>query len=247
MQGDIFGNPEVPGSRPFVNQNPKMLKATLGPYQELLAKQGSMVAYQGQVDFDYELQSLGQAMRLILSGERLALMRCSGQGELFLADLARDIHVLELEGDGIAVDGANLLAMDSGLAWDVVRVQGAVGVPGAGKAQININGRGPVAILTSGHPLVLRVTPGSYTFCDADAVIAWSTALRVSTQAAVTASSAMSLRADSGEGWQMQFQGEGWVVVQPAELASPPALAPGPAGQGWQSQDPRNFRGGGFQ
>jgi uncharacterized protein (AIM24 family) len=243
VQGDIFGNPEVPGDRPFVNQNSKMLKATIGPYGEVLAKQGAMVAYQGQIDFDYELQSLGQAQRLILTGERLSLMRCSGQGELFLAEAARDIHVLELEGDGICVDGSNLLAMDSGLHWDVVRVAGAVGVPGAGKAQININGRGPVAILTSGHPLVLRVTPGGYTFCDADAVIAWSTALRVSTQAAVTTSSAMSLRADSGEGWQMQFQGDGWVVVQPAELAPPTQLA----GQGWQSQDPRNFRGGGFQ
>jgi uncharacterized protein (AIM24 family) len=242
MQGDIFGFPEVPGDRPFVNQNSKMLKATIGPYAEVLAKQGAMVAYQGMIDFDYELQSLGQAQRLILTGERLALMRCSGQGELFLADLARDVHIVELEGDGICVDGNNVLALDSGLHWDVVRVAGAVGVPGAGKAQINIDGRGPVAILTSGHPLVLRVTPGSYTFCDADAVIAWSTALRVSTQAAVTASNAMSLRADSGEGWQMQFQGDGWVVVQPAELAAHTQLA-----QGWQSQDPRNFRGGGFQ
>ncbi len=243
MQGDIFGNPEVPGDRPFVNQNSKMLKATVGPYAEVLAKSGAMVAYQGQIDFDYELQSLGQAQRLILTGERLSLMRCSGQGELFLADMARDIHILELEGDGIAVDGNNLLAMDSGLAWDVVRVQSAVGAPGVGKAQININGRGPVAILTSGHPLVLRVTPSSYTFCDADAVIAWSTALRVSSQAAVTTSSAMSLRADSGEGWQMQFQGDGWVVVQPAELAPPTQQV----GGGWQSQDPRNFRGGGFR
>ena len=243
MQGDIFGNPEVPGDRPFVNQNSKMLKCTVGDYQEVLARSGSMVAYQGQIDFDYELQSMGQAVRQILTGERLSLMRCSGQGELFLAERAQDIHVIELEGDGICVDGANLLAMDSGLHWDVVRVAGAVGIPGAGKAQINVNGRGPVAILTSGHPLVLKVTPGGYTFCDADAVIAWSTALRVSSQAAVTTSSAMSFRADSGEGWQMQFQGEGWVVVQPSELAPPTTLA----GGGWQSQDPRNLRGGGFR
>ena len=40
----------------------------------------------------------------------------------------------------------------------------------------------------------------------------------------------------------MQFQGDGWVVVQPAELAPPTALA-----GGWQSQDPRNFRGGSFR
>ena len=104
MQGDIFGNPEVPGDRPFVNQNSKMLKCTVGDYAEVLARSGSMVAYQGQIDFDYELMSMGQAQRQILTGERLSLMRCSGQGDLFLAEKAQDIHIIELEG-GISSGG----------------------------------------------------------------------------------------------------------------------------------------------
>jgi uncharacterized protein (AIM24 family) len=201
-----------------------------------------MVAYQGQIDFDYELQSMGQQMRSMWTGEGLRLMRCSGQGEVFFAEMGRDVHIIELEGDGISVDGKNVLAFDSYLHWDIVRVASAVGVAGAGKAQVNFNGSGPVALMTSGHPLVLHVTPQSYTFCDADAVIAWSTQLRVTSQAAVTASSAISRRADSGEGWQLQFQGEGWVLVQPAELA-PHAQIVGP---GLQGQNPFNFRGGGF-
>jgi uncharacterized protein (AIM24 family) len=240
MQGSIFANPEVGTGAPFVLQNPKMLKATVTPSFEVLAKQGAMVAYQGQVDFDYELQSLGQSMRSLMTGEGMRLMRCTGQGEVFFANQAQDVHVLDLEGDGLAIDGQHVLAFDSRLHWDIVRVQSAVGVAGAGKAQITISGTGPLAVTCSGHPLVLRVTPASYTFCDADAVIAWSTSLRVSTQSTITASSAMSVRADSGEGWQMQFQGDGWVVVQPAELAPPTRMVAG----GLAGQDPRSWRGG---
>ena len=90
MQSNLFDqrNLEVQTQTRFSLQNSQMLRVALGP--DVLAVKGAMVAYQGQIDFDYELQSLGQSQRLMLSGERLALMRCSGQGELFLADLARD-------------------------------------------------------------------------------------------------------------------------------------------------------------
>ena len=40
-------------------------------------------------------------------------------------------------------------------------------------------------------------------------------------QAAVTSSSVWRPRGETGEGWQMQFTGEGFVVVQPAELMPP--------------------------
>ena len=37
--------------------------------------------------------------------------------------------------------------------------------------------------MTSGQPLMMRVTPDKYVNADADAVVAWSTSLRVQMQA----------------------------------------------------------------
>ncbi len=37
--------------------------------------------------------------------------------------------------------------------------------------------------MTSGMPLLLQVTPDKYVNCDADAIVAWSTSLRVQMQA----------------------------------------------------------------
>ncbi|HEX4816457.1 MAG TPA: AIM24 family protein [Nonomuraea sp.] len=52
MRSSVFGNlvGELPGG--FVLENSKMLRVHL-PH-EVLAKQGSMVAFQGRMDFDYE-------------------------------------------------------------------------------------------------------------------------------------------------------------------------------------------------
>ena len=43
---------------------------------------------------------------------------------MFLADPAQDIHLIYLENDFITVNGPNLLAFDSGIDWDIKRVQG---------------------------------------------------------------------------------------------------------------------------
>ena len=52
-------------------------------------------------------------------------MKITGTGEVFLADTAQDVHLLKLENDAITVNGANLLAFDAGIDWDIKRVEGA--------------------------------------------------------------------------------------------------------------------------
>lgn len=49
-------------------------------------------------------------------------MRCSGRGELFLADQAADVQVLYLENDMISVNGASVLAFSESIQWDIHRV-----------------------------------------------------------------------------------------------------------------------------
>ncbi len=223
-QSSLLANQEVAGTDRFVLQNGKMLKATLGQatgMTEFFARKGAMIAYQGGVNFDAQYQGWGSHIARHFTGEGLNLMKVSGSGTVFLANQAQDIHVLELTGDALTVDGNNLLAFETSLRWDIVRIDSQVQIAGAGSYNIELNGRGKCAVTTTGAPLVMKVTPNNYYFADADAVIAWTSNLQVSMQAAVTSSSVWRPRGNTGESWQMQFSGEGLVVVQPAELVPP--------------------------
>jgi len=65
-------------------QNPRLLKVRLAG--DVLARQGAMVAYQGQVQFAYEgAGGVGRFLKKALTGEGVPLMRCTGRGDLFLA------------------------------------------------------------------------------------------------------------------------------------------------------------------
>ena len=71
-------------------------------------------------------------MKKAMTGEGTSLMKMSGTGEVFLADTAQEIHLLYLENDAITVNGANLLAFDAGIDWDIKRVEGVCGMMGGG-------------------------------------------------------------------------------------------------------------------
>src|SRR5882757_5158449 len=145
MRSSFFGNMEqqqLPGH--FVLQNSKMLRVHLNG--EMLARQGSMVAFQGKVDFEYEGSGgVGKFLKKALTGEGAPLMRCRGQGLLFLANDAHDIHLFYLENEALTVNGSNLLAFDQSLSWDIQRVQGA-GIATGGLFNTTIQGTGWVAV-----------------------------------------------------------------------------------------------------
>jgi uncharacterized protein (AIM24 family) len=225
MRSELFAESrEVEPTSNFTLQNHKMLKCVLGP--EVLARQGSMVAYQGNVGFDHQGGGLARFVKQWATGEGVPLMRCSGQGEVFFADKAKDVTLLYLENDGITMNGPSVLAFDASLHWDIAMIQGMAGVGGHGLFNVVVQGTGWVALTSIGVPLVLDVNPSSQTFADADAVVAWSTNLRTSVASSVTVGGSM-FGQGSGEGWNMRFEGmNGFVVVQPAE---PPPL-PGQTG-----------------
>jgi uncharacterized protein (AIM24 family) len=79
MRSDLFGNNlETTSEESLSLQNPRMLKARLEG-AELLARQGAMVAYQGQIDFAYEgAGGVGRFLKKALTGEGVPLMRCRG-------------------------------------------------------------------------------------------------------------------------------------------------------------------------
>jgi uncharacterized protein (AIM24 family) len=202
---------ETTANQRVVLQNPKLLKVRLG--EPVLARQGAMVAFQGSIDFEHEGSGgLGKFLKKAATGEGVPLMRCVGQGEVFLAHDADQVHILHLEGSALSVNGKNILAFEPSLEWDIQRVQGA-GVLTGGLFNTRLSGHGWVAITTKGQPVVLHTDQP--TFGDPDAVVAWSANLTTSLNKTVKAKAMIGL--GSGEAFQVAFQGQGIVIVQPSE------------------------------
>lgn len=183
MQSALFAHAEAQSQERYAVQNPQLLRVSLTGHDDVLARKGAMVAYQGIIDFDGEYQSTNQRTARARTGEGLDLMRCSGQGTVYLANLAQYVHVVDVDQDGLTVDSSYVLAMDSTLHTEAIAVDSQYGISGSGKYQLNITGRGKVALMTSGQPLMMQVTPDKYVNADADAIVAWSTSLRVQMQA----------------------------------------------------------------
>ncbi|MCX4669805.1 AIM24 family protein [Streptomyces sp. NBC_01381] len=233
MQSPLFAHTEQQTQERYTVQNPQLLRVALEGHDDILARKGAMVAYQGLIEFDAEYQSQGNQRARAHTGEGLDLMRCHGQGTVYLANLAQYIHVVDVDRDGLTVDSSYVLALDSSLTHQVIAVDSQYGISGSGKYQLNITGRGKVALMTSGQPLMMEVTPDKYVNADADAIVAWSNGLRVQMQAQTHSSGVWRRRGNTGEGWELSFMGQGYALVQPSELLPPQNAA---VGQGARAQ-----------
>jgi uncharacterized protein (AIM24 family) len=205
---------ETQSEQAFALQNSKLLKVSLNQIT-IQAKAGSMVAYQGDVSFEHA--GSGGMSRLIkkaVSGEGTTLMKMTGTGEVFLADQAQDIHLIYLENDAITVNGTNLLAFDSGIDWDIQRVQGVSGMMGGGLFNTSLQGTGWVAIISDGPPVLLN-TGDAPTYADPQAAITWASSVQTGIKTDVKLKDFIGR--SSGESVQMSFSGPGWVLVQPSE------------------------------
>src|SRR5262245_17935759 len=195
-------------------QGSKMLKVQLAD-ETIQAKLGSMVAYQGDVKFEHAGSGgLKRMAKKAVTGEGTQLMKISGTGEVFLADLAQEIHLIELSGDAVTVNGANLLAFDADIDWDIKKVDGVSGMMGGGLYNTHLQGSGYVAILSDGPPVMIDVD-GEGVFADPQAAITWSEDVKTSVKTDVNLKTFIGR--GSGASVQMAFTGKGWVLIQPSE------------------------------
>ncbi|WP_378527867.1 AIM24 family protein [Nocardioides vastitatis] len=199
-------------------QNKRLLRVRIN--EPFMAKQGSMVAYQGNVNFAYQGGGAAKFLKKAITGEGLNLMRVEGQGDVFLADLAHEVHILHLNNSGISANGKNVLAFSAALDWNVERVKGG-SIAAGGLFNTTLRGTGWVAITTDGDPVVLNAAEAP-TFADANALVAWSVHLQTTIKSSFTAGALIGR--GSGEAFQVSFHGPGFVIVQPSEgLPAPPA------------------------
>ncbi|GAA1527207.1 hypothetical protein GCM10009827_050270 [Dactylosporangium maewongense] len=206
---------EAPTTGRWTKQNGKLVKVTLGP--DAHARRGSMVAYQGNVEFEYKGSGGLKAMfEGAMTGQGLKLMTLKGQGEVFLAENASDLHIVELQGQALCINANNVLAFDSTLQTEVKRIE-SPGIPGGGMFHLEVRGQGTVVVMTKGTPVTLQCQ--GPTFGDMNAVVAWTAGMRVAVSTQVRVSRQIYAGA-SGESVALQFMGmQGhFVVVQPYEV-----------------------------
>jgi uncharacterized protein (AIM24 family) len=191
-------------AKPIANQNSKLLRVRLG--EPFMARQGSMVAYQGNVDFSFEGGGASKFIKKALTGEGLPLMRCQGQGDVFLAERAYDVHLLHINNSGLSISGKNVLAFSSSLDWNIERVKGG-SIATGGLFNTTLRGTGWVALTTDGPPVVLNAAEAP-TFADANAVVAWSAHLQ--TQLKTSFKAGALIGRGSGEAVQVSFPRAGF-------------------------------------
>jgi len=215
MQTTLSQFNETQSTDAFALQNSYLLKVRLDQ-GAIRAKLGSMVAYQGDVTFEHAGSGgVSKFMKKALTGEGQDLMKVTGTGEVFLADTGQHVHLLQLEGEQITVNGRNLLAIDADIDWDIKKVQGGSGVMAGGLFNTVLRGSGWVAILSDGNPVLLDVGSAP-TFADAQAAITWSQGVTTSIKTDVKLVKSLTGRS-SGETLQIAFSGQGWVLIQPSE------------------------------
>ncbi|CAL9620917.1 AIM24 family protein [Streptomyces sp. enrichment culture] len=216
MQSELFASKNMaqpPTAAGMELQNDKCVKYTVNG--ECLARQGSMVAFRGNLRFDKKGQGVGNFLKRQVTGEGLALMSVSGQGEAWFAHEAENCFIVEIgPGDALTVNGRNVLCFDAGLHYDIGVVKGA-GMAGGGLFNSVFSGQGKLAVICEGSPVVIPVSTQAPVFVDTDAVVGWSAQLQTSLHRSQSFGSM--IRGGSGEAVQLRLDGEGFVIVRPSE------------------------------
>ncbi|MFF5422981.1 MULTISPECIES: AIM24 family protein [unclassified Streptomyces] len=182
------------------------------------AKNGSMVAYDGRMAFK-KMSGGGEGLRGMvtrrLTGEQMEVMEVRGEGTCWFADRASEINLVSLRGEKLWVEASNLLCADEGLRTGTTFTGLRGGATGNGLFTTTVEGTGQAALLSDGPAVVLRVTPQYPLSVDPGAYIAHQGNLQQSFQSGVTFRTFMG--EGGGEAFQIRFEGDGLVYVQPSE------------------------------
>jgi uncharacterized protein (AIM24 family) len=182
------------------------------------AKNGAMVAYDGQMAFK-KMSGGGEGIRGMvtrrLTGESMEVMEVKGHGTCYFADRASEINLVRLQGEKLYVEASNLLATEAALRTGTTFTGLRGASQGNGLFTTTVEGVGQAAITSDGPAIVLRVTSGTPLQVDPGAYVAHTGNLRQNFQTGVSWRSMIG--ESGGESFQIRFEGEGLVYVQPSE------------------------------
>jgi uncharacterized protein (AIM24 family) len=191
----------------------------------MYCKKGAMIAYQGS--FKFEKLLVGPGKNLVsavisnvvrrVTGENMELMKVTGQGACYFAELAKHITVVNLaQGESIGVESENLIAFTDTCDYGVRPIGvGIISQKGLFTSKLTAKGPGAqVAVLSDGNPLILD----SPCCVDPDAVVCWTGA---DPGFKLDLNWKMLLGQTSGESYMLEFKHGGQkIIIQPSERKS---------------------------
>lgn len=201
----------------FQLESPYMLELNVSN-QTVMLKKGAMVAYTGNIKFEREgmfSKGVGNLLKKAVSGEGTTMMKTTGNGRVYAADFEKRVRILYLENEAINVNGNDILAHEDSVKSEVKMMKSVAGIMGGGLFQARLTGTGHIAITTHGNPMTLIVRPGQPVFTDPNATVAWSGNLTPTMKTDISLKTFIGR--GSGESFQMMFEGDGWVIIQPCE------------------------------
>lgn len=201
----------------FEMESPRILEVNLKS-NFVWSKMGSMISYLGNMKFEREGmfdKGLGGFFKKAVTGEGARLTKVTGTGKVYLADYGKKIQILRLENQEIVVNANDILAFEDSVSWDIKMMKRISSMMAGGLFQMTLSGTGMVAITTHYEPLTLVVTPDQPVYTDPNATVAWSGTLQPNFKTDISFRTLIGR--SSGESFQMEFVGNGFVVVQPFE------------------------------
>lgn len=185
----------------------------------LMAKAGSMVAFDGELSFTGKASAEGGItgfVKEMATSESSPVMKIEGTGRVYLADQEKEIQLMKLDrNDSITVNGEDVLAFEDSVDYEIQTMDGLSGISSGGLINVFLSGPGLVAVTTYGEPKVLE--PPVKT--DPDATVAWSGSLTPSGN--VDTGLKDMVGQSSGETFQLNFSGNsGFVIIQSREESS---------------------------
>jgi uncharacterized protein (AIM24 family) len=178
-------------------------------------KLGAAIAYRGDLRFERLPTLQGRNLKDMIRRELVPLERATGRGRLYCAHRGWHLRVLHLAGETLCVSAEEFLAFEETLDHEIFLVGKRIGIIAGGLFGVRFSGTGALAFAVHGSPLTLPVTPANPVSTDPHSTLAWSGGLVPELKTDLSWRSMF--RHGGREPFQMFFQGEGFVIVQPAE------------------------------
>ena len=212
----------------YTQINEKLVEVTLNN-EEVFAKRGAMISYQGKVNFARSFLGGGDvqdlAMRAV-TNESYALMVARGTGKVYYGYNGLFASIIYASNETVYVESKTLLAYDARLRTGTMFLgnQGGVqsilrgAVTGQGLFTTTLQGTGEIAILSDGNAIGLTVTNEQPVFVDPNAYIGHKGNLSSTIVTDVNWKTFVGQA--SGESYQVKFMGQGTVYIQASERQS---------------------------
>ena len=204
------------GTGVFELESDAMLEINLDG--KIMTKLGAMIAYEGDISFKKEgafAGGIGNFLKKKLTGEVSPLSTVSGRGKLYVADRKKKVTVLRLNNESINIQGNDILAFEDTVSYDIKMMKSIAGMMGGGLFSLELSGSGYVAFTSHGKPMTLRCSPGKPVRTDPNATVAWSGGMMPKLKTDMSIGTLFGR--GGGEAFQMSFEQDGFVVVQPFE------------------------------